>query len=148
MLAGKPSGGRLLAGGRYNLGCSAGGHSLFRALPWLCAPATCTQLQDGNVGLVKLTIEGHAKRQIQKLTQTYLTLRCLLASPPARLLPPACLPAVATASWLHAAGLRGAWGLQACQQIEEVSIYLTCSVLAPTSPLTKQPGRPGAAGRA
>ncbi|KAL4423543.1 hypothetical protein ABPG77_006566 [Micractinium sp. CCAP 211/92] len=30
--------------------------------------------QDGNVGLVKLAIEGHAKRQIQKLTQTYLTL--------------------------------------------------------------------------
>lgn len=32
--------------------------------------------QDGNVGLVKLAIEGQAKRQIQKLTQTYLTLRC------------------------------------------------------------------------
>lgn len=32
-------------------------------------------LQDGNVGLVKLVIEGQARRQIQKLTQTYLTLR-------------------------------------------------------------------------
>ena len=31
--------------------------------------------QDGNMGLVGLAIEGHAKRQIQKLTQTYLTLR-------------------------------------------------------------------------
>ncbi|KAL4424036.1 hypothetical protein ABPG75_001337 [Micractinium tetrahymenae] len=30
--------------------------------------------QDGSVGLVKLAIEGHAKRQVQKLTQTYLTL--------------------------------------------------------------------------
>ncbi|PSC73531.1 COP9 signalosome complex subunit 3 [Micractinium conductrix] len=30
--------------------------------------------QDGNMGLVGLAIEGHAKRQIQKLTQTYLTL--------------------------------------------------------------------------
>lgn len=30
--------------------------------------------QDGNVGLVRLAIEGQAKRQILKLTQTYLTL--------------------------------------------------------------------------
>lgn len=30
--------------------------------------------QDGNVGLVRLAIEGQARRQIQKLTQTYLTL--------------------------------------------------------------------------
>ena len=32
-------------------------------------------MQDGNVGLVRLAIEGQARRQVQKLTQTYLTLR-------------------------------------------------------------------------
>jgi hypothetical protein len=31
--------------------------------------------QDGNTGLVRLAIEGAARRQVQKLTQTYLTLR-------------------------------------------------------------------------
>ena len=39
------------------------------------SPASFAGMQDGNVGLVKLVIEGQARRQIQKLTQTYLTLR-------------------------------------------------------------------------
>lgn len=51
---------------------------LFLAL--LCSGpmmSAIASLQDGNGGLVKLVIEGQARRQIQKLTQTYLTLRSL-----------------------------------------------------------------------
>lgn len=38
-------------------------------------PPACPRSQDGNTGLVRLAIEGAARRQVQKLTQTYLTLR-------------------------------------------------------------------------
>lgn len=54
--------------------CS-GGHARPHAL---CATASSLSLslsrQDGNAGLVRLVVEGTARRRIARLTQTYLTL--------------------------------------------------------------------------
>jgi hypothetical protein len=55
--------------------CSHLPHDACHACASLNVHPPFVALQDGNVGLVKLVIEGQARRQIQKLTQTYLTLR-------------------------------------------------------------------------